>query len=69
MPTGALRRTVQWAGEARQRTSHTNHPAPLLQAERLREWYLTMLDTAVRRGIAERVVFMADDFFPSAFGA
>jgi hypothetical protein len=35
------------------------------KADRLRDWYLVMLEQAIKRGFAEKVVFLADDFFPS----
>lgn len=36
--------------------------------EMLREWYLTLLEEAQRRGIVEKVVFLVDDYFPSLAG-
>ena len=36
--------------------------------EMLRDWYLSLLEEAQRRGIVERVVFLVDDYFPSISG-
>ena len=36
--------------------------------EMLRDWYLSLLEEAQRRGIVERVVFLVDDYFPSLSG-
>jgi E1A/CREB-binding protein len=35
------------------------------KADRLREWYLTTMDAAVKRGAVEKVMFLVDDYFPS----
>lgn len=38
------------------------------RADMLRDWYLALLEEAQRRGIVEKVTFLADDYFPSAIG-
>lgn len=39
------------------------------RAEMLREWYIALLEDCQRRGVVERVAFLADDFFPSICGS